>query len=72
MQSSLPTMSKMKIIDMTGREQKIHHGYESLSKLGGGQTTESVIVNFELSELTKNLNTLVEMTEAKIIQAEKK
>jgi len=67
---SVASASTMKIVDMTGREQKIRHGYEHLGRLGaaaGGQKAQ-----FELRELVGNLDILVGMTEDKIIQSEKK
>ncbi len=60
---SVASASTMKIVDMTGREQKIRHGYEHL----GRQKAK-----FELRELVGNLDILVGMTEDKIIQSEKK
>ncbi len=61
-------MSRMKIIDMTGREQKILNSFDGLS------TTSQVKKqsHFDLLELTKNLEMLVDMTEQKIIHSEKK
>jgi len=58
----------MKIIDMTGREQKILNSFDGLS------TTSQVKKqsHFDLLELTKNLEMLVDMTEQKIIHSEKK
>lgn len=72
--SSVASMSKMKIIDMTGREQKVHHGYGALSQIGiGGKAlSEGKKAQFDLPELVRNLDILVNMTEDKIIHSEKK
>ena len=64
----------MKIIDMTGREQKVHHGYGALSQIGisGKALSELKNAKYDLPELVKNLDILVNMTEDKIILSEKK
>ena len=66
------SMSKMKIIDMTGRESKVHHGYENLSQISKTGIPTEKQSTFDLPELVKNLDILVNMTEEKIIQSEKK
>ena len=67
-----PSMSKMKIIDMTGKQQGVYHGYDNISMLSGTGLKEQDKVNFDLPELVKNLDILVNMTEEKIILSEKK
>ena len=68
--------NKIKIIDMTGKEQRVMHGYESisqitrLSKLTEGE--EKKIMFFDLPELRHNLDLLVNMTEDKILTSDKK
>jgi tuftelin-interacting protein 11 len=68
--------NKIKIIDMTGKEQKVMHGYESF-----GQMSRSGRLNtqfdgkpkrFDLPELMHNLDMLVSMTEGQIIQTDRK
>ena len=72
--------SKIKVIDMTGKEQKILHGYESLSKKNNmlhdevenfNETGKSKQNIFDLPELLHNLEILVNMTEEKIIQSDR-
>lgn len=71
--------SKIKIIDMTGKEQKILHGYESLSKRHNRPEDEDKNSDeekqkqklFDLPELLHNLDLLVNMTEERIIQSDK-
>jgi tuftelin-interacting protein 11 len=72
----------MKIIDMTGREQKILHGYESLSKRHSRpeedddfeykSRTKDKQKLFDMPELLHNLDLLVNMTEEKIIESDRK
>jgi tuftelin-interacting protein 11 len=62
--SSAAVMSRMKIIDMTGREHKVLHSLQGLATADRR--------HFDLPELTKNLELLVDMTEQKIIHSEKK
>jgi len=72
----LKTKNKIKIIDMTGKEQRVMHGYESIgqitqqSKLRLKEGKEAKL--FDLPELTNNLDLLVMMTEDKILSNEKK
>ena len=69
--------SKIKIIDMTGKEQKVLHGYESLSKKSNvfDKEDDSISIgkqkHFDLPELLHNLDLLVNMTEEKIVQSDK-
>ena len=73
----LKTKNKIKIIDMTGKEQRVMHGYESI-----GQMTQQSKLRlkeegkeaklFDLPELTNNLDLLVMMTEDKILLNDKK
>ena len=73
----------VKVIDMTGREQRVLTGYssiagqqrpdeegESVTPLAGLQQKRKK--NFELPELIHNLNLLVDMTEQDIISADRK
>ena len=73
----------VKVIDMTGREQRVLSGYSSIagqqkpSQDGDSTTPLSLIQdkrkkNFELPELLHNLNLLVDMTEQDIIAADRK
>jgi hypothetical protein len=69
--------NKIKIIDMTGKEQRVMHGYESfgqMSRMGRLQATGDGTTpkKFDLPELMYNLDLLVNMTENKIIQTDKK
>ena len=69
----ISSMSKIKIIDMTGKDQTVHRGYEAISYLTKTKsTTEEARTCFDLPELRANLDILVNMTEEKIIQSEKK
>jgi tuftelin-interacting protein 11 len=70
--------SKIKIIDMTGKEQKILQGYESLSKRHNkpdDQNGQPIGKNgkrlFDLPELMHNLDVLVNLTEDKIFQSDR-
>ncbi|EZA47999.1 hypothetical protein DMN91_011683 [Ooceraea biroi] len=71
-------MSKVKVIDMTGPEQRILSGYHAIA--GSQQCPdESVVtpdkkskVNFALPELQHNLNLLVDMCEQDIIQNDRR
>ncbi|XP_012225804.1 tuftelin-interacting protein 11 [Linepithema humile] len=71
-------MSRVKVIDMTGPEQRILSGYHAIA--GGQQCPdENVItsdkkskVNFALPELQHNLNLLVDMCEQDIIQNDRR
>lgn len=65
------TTSKIKIIDMTGREQKVLYDYASLSRRHNrpDDHDEKPSKNtFELPELVHNLDLLVNMTEEDIIK----
>lgn len=68
----LAPVSKMKIIDMTGKQQSVYHGYDNISMISSAGLKEKDKVNFDLPELVKNLDILVNMTEEKIIHSEKK
>ncbi|CAD1471179.1 unnamed protein product [Heterotrigona itama] len=71
-------MSRVKVIDMTGPEQRILSGYHAIA--GGQQRPdENVVVtdkkskiNFALPELQHNLNILVDMCEQDIIQNDRR
>ena len=73
----------VKVIDMTGREQRVLSGYSSIagqqkpSQDGDSSTPLATLQdkrkrNFELPELIHNLNLLVDMTEQNIIAADRK
>ena len=73
----------VKVIDMTGREQRVLLGYSSIAgqqrpaEEGDSSTPLAGIQqkrknNFELPELIHNLNLLVDMTEQDIISADRK
>ncbi|XP_032663976.1 tuftelin-interacting protein 11 [Odontomachus brunneus] len=71
-------MSRVKVIDMTGPEQRILSGYHAIA--GGQQCPDEVVitsdkkskVNFALPELQHNLNLLVSMCEQDIIQNDRR
>ncbi|CAF0720469.1 unnamed protein product [Brachionus calyciflorus] len=69
--------NKIKIIDMTGREQRVMHGYESLTHITklsqiDSKTTLKKHQNFDLPELTHNLDLILNMTEDRLIHYDKK
>lgn len=68
--------NKIKIIDMTGKEQRVMHGYESISQITRlskmGENEEKKIMLFDLPELRHNLDLIVNMTEDKILTSDKK
>ena len=67
--------SKIKIIDMTGKEQRVMHGYESISQMNKQSyltSEKKQVKQFDLPELTHNLELLVNLTENKIINFDKK
>jgi tuftelin-interacting protein 11 len=68
---------------MTGKDVKILHGYETLSKRNNmmydendedddEESGKSKHKKFDLPELLHNLELLVNMTEEKIVQSDKK
>ncbi|XP_063992743.1 tuftelin-interacting protein 11 [Diachasmimorpha longicaudata] len=70
-------LSRVKVIDMTGPEQRILSGYHAIS--GQKRPDESLPepdkrspVNFSLPELQHNLNLLVDMCEQDIIQNDRR
>jgi len=73
----------VKVIDMTGREQRVLTGYSAIAgqqrPAEDGDSSAPLIAlqekrkkNFELPELIHNLNLLVDMTEQDIIAADRK
>eukprot|EP00090_Calanus_glacialis_P026300 TRINITY_DN41326_c0_g1_i1.p1 TRINITY_DN41326_c0_g1~~TRINITY_DN41326_c0_g1_i1.p1 ORF type:complete len:713 (+),score=291.77 TRINITY_DN41326_c0_g1_i1:106-2244(+) len=73
----------VKVIDMTGREQRVLKGYSAIAgqqrPAEDGDSSAPLIAlqekrkkNFELPELIHNLNLLVDMTEQDIIAADRK
>lgn len=71
-------ISRVKVIDMTGPEQKIFSGYHAIA--GGQQCSDETVTtsdkkskeNFALPELQHNLNLLVDMCEQDIIQNDRR
>ncbi|KYQ55054.1 Tuftelin-interacting protein 11 [Trachymyrmex zeteki] len=71
-------MSRVKVIDMTGPEQRILSGYHAIA--GGQQCPDETVitsdkkskVNFALPELQHNLNLLVDMCEQDIVQNDRR
>ena len=73
-------LSKVKVIDMTGKEQRVMSGYHALSQkhdrpeeeeeVSYSQTQEKKA--FDMPELLHNLDLLVEMAEDEILQNSKK
>ncbi|XP_014476265.1 PREDICTED: tuftelin-interacting protein 11 [Dinoponera quadriceps] len=71
-------MSKVKVIDMTGPEQRILSGYHAIA--GGQQCPDEIVitsdkktkVNFSLPELQHNVNLKVSMCEQDIIQNDRR
>ena len=73
--SAAVTASKMKIIDMTGKEKKVMHGYESLgqmSRLSRQQQSSGSAKKFDVPELVHNLDLVISLTENRLVQSEKK
>lgn len=67
--------SKIKIIDMTGKEQRVMHGYESISQINKQSNfanEKKEAKKFDLPELSHNLELLVNLTENKILNFDKK
>lgn len=73
-------MSKVKVIDMTGKEKRVLTGYHAISHRHEQPDEEEEIITpqvkekraFEMPELTHNLNILVDMAEEDIIQNDRK
>ncbi|XP_011860143.1 PREDICTED: tuftelin-interacting protein 11-like [Vollenhovia emeryi] len=71
-------MSRVKVIDMTGPEQRILSGYHAIA--GGQQCPDETVItsdkkskiNFALPELQHNLDLLVDMCEQDIIQNDRR
>ncbi|XP_012287258.1 tuftelin-interacting protein 11 [Orussus abietinus] len=71
-------MTKVKVIDMTGPEQRVLSGYHAIAS--GQQRPDDTILptdkkakmNFSLPELQHNLNLLVDMCEQDIIQNDRR
>jgi len=69
--------SSVKVIDMTGREERVLSGYQAISGQmrpdeDGYKAGTQKKTHFELPELIHNLNLLVDMCEEDIIQADRK
>ncbi|VDK46318.1 unnamed protein product [Anisakis simplex] len=63
----LEVSSGIKVIDMTGKEQKVYSGYEAYAaKTRAVAETEKEHLAFDVPELMHNLNALVDMTEETI------
>lgn len=71
-------MSRVKVIDMTGPEQRILSGYHAIA--GGQQCPDETVttsdirskINFAVPELQHNLNLLVDLCERDIIQNDRR
>lgn len=73
--TSVQAANRIKIIDMTGKEQRVMHGYQSLSQMTRLATKVGEERNkmlFDLPELRHNLDLIVNMTEDKILTSDKK
>ena len=62
---------------MTGKEQRVMHGYESLSQISKLAKNGDVGAgfkpkNFDVPELGHNVDMLLDMTEERILQTDKK
>ncbi|KAK6619473.1 hypothetical protein RUM43_012230 [Polyplax serrata] len=71
------TMSKVKVIDMTGPQQRVLSGYHAISRQQRPSDEwetrkEMKFSNFALPELLHNLNLLVDMCEQDIIENDRK
>lgn len=71
-------MSRVKVIDMTGPEQRVLSGYHAIAS-GQKRPDETITITdkktsgyFELPELKHNLNLLVDMCEQNIIQNDRR
>ena len=66
--------AKIKIIDMTGKEQRVVHGYDAISQLtsNAAVNVEKEKKKFDLPELIHNLDILVNLTEDNILNHDKK
>ena len=71
-------LSKVKVIDMTGREKRVLSGYHAISNKHDKPEEEEVFESsqgkraFDMPELLHNLDLLVEMAEDEILQNNKK
>lgn len=66
--------NKIKIIDMTGKEQRVVIGYESLGQISKMSAKQAVQEKkkFDAPELVNNIDMLLNMTEDKILNSDKK
>uniref|UniRef100_A0A8C1W3F4 Tuftelin-interacting protein 11 n=1 Tax=Cyprinus carpio TaxID=7962 RepID=A0A8C1W3F4_CYPCA len=70
-------LAQVKVIDMTGREQKVYHSYSHMSQKHSApeeaplsvSTREQKTPGFSLPELEHNLKLLIELTEQDILQS---
>ncbi|XP_059396951.1 tuftelin-interacting protein 11-like isoform X2 [Carassius carassius] len=70
-------LAQVKVIDMTGREQKVYHSYSHMSQKHSVpeevplsvSTREQKTPGFSLPELEHNLKLLIELTEQDILQS---
>uniref|UniRef100_A0A8C1RC86 Tuftelin-interacting protein 11 n=1 Tax=Cyprinus carpio TaxID=7962 RepID=A0A8C1RC86_CYPCA len=70
-------LAQVKVIDMTGREQKVYHSYSHMSQKHSApeeaplsvSTREQKTSGFSLPELEHNLKLLIELTEQDILQS---
>ncbi|XP_057340209.1 tuftelin-interacting protein 11-like [Microplitis mediator] len=75
--TSSSDMSRVKVIDMTGPEQRVLSGYHAIAGQhrpddSSVETDKKSLANFELPELKHNLNLIVDMCEQDIIQNDRK
>uniref|UniRef100_A0A8C2KRX4 Tuftelin-interacting protein 11 n=1 Tax=Cyprinus carpio TaxID=7962 RepID=A0A8C2KRX4_CYPCA len=71
-------LAQVKVIDMTGREQKVYHSYSHMSQKHSVpeeaplsvSTREQKTSGFSLPELEHNLELLIELTEQDILQVD--
>ncbi|XP_055328289.1 tuftelin-interacting protein 11-like [Paramacrobiotus metropolitanus] len=64
-------LSKVKVIDMTGKETKVLSGYHAIHTQRGFEDADSERI-FDVAELRHNLDLLIDMSEARIIECTKK
>lgn len=65
---SLNTGQSMKIIDMTGPQQKVYNDFNSFSRRAVAPEADGERTNFDVPELMYNLSTLVGLTEDEIVR----
>lgn len=58
----------MKIIDMTGKQQRVYNDFNSFSRRAVAPDADGERTNFDVPELMFNLNTLIGLTEDEILR----